>query len=297
MRALAEEPMRKAEASVPVSNDRVARRVAQSSGNGNGRTTTHPRLDQELLEPHQFVHGPWFPKFPALSVLGSSKTEGDTQPWIVEPAERADERPPASLRRYLRWKRVLDVILTSLLCLLLLPVFLLISLVIFLEDRGPILFWQMRVGKDGQTFRFYKFRSMVRNAEAIKAELVAHNEADGPIFKIKDDPRVTRVGRFLRRYSIDELPQLFSVLRGEMSLVGPRPHLPSEVALYTERQKKRLSVQPGLLCLREVCGRSLLTFERWIEMDMFYIEYRSLGTDLRILLCSLPAVLKGDGAY
>lgn len=198
---------------------------------------------------------------------------------------------------YLVAKRWGDIIVAATLLLVLFIPLSLVALAIFLEDRGPILFSQSRVGRNGKTFRFYKFRSMVRNAEAIKKELMAKNEASGPIFKMRNDPRITRVGRFLRRYSIDEFPQLLNVLRGEMSLVGPRPHLPSEVALYTERQTQRLLVQPGLLCLREACGRSKISFERWIEMDLLYIEYRSLGTDLKILLRAIPAVIKGDGAY
>lgn len=194
-------------------------------------------------------------------------------------------------------KRITDVCLAGLALLLLSPLCLLIALAIFCEDRGPILFRQTRVGKHGKPFAFLKFRSMVPDAEALKHRLATNNEALGPIFKMRQDPRVTWVGRILRKYSLDELPQLLSVLGGQMSLVGPRPHLPCEVAQYSPRQRQRLSVQPGLICLREVCGRSHLSFERWIEMDLMYIEYRSLLTDLRILIRAIPAVVKGDGAY
>jgi lipopolysaccharide/colanic/teichoic acid biosynthesis glycosyltransferase len=137
---------------------------------------------------------------------------------------------------------------------------------------------------------------MVRNADAIKGQLESHNEAVGPIFKMKNDPRVTNIGRILRRYSLDELPQLVNVLRGEMSLVGPRPHLPSEVACYTERQGQRLKVQPGLLCFREVFGRSKMSFHEWVELDLLYLEHRSFRTDWRILRRTLPAVLSAEGA-
>ena len=198
---------------------------------------------------------------------------------------------------YLAVKRTLDVCVASIALLVLAPVLLLIALAILWEDGGPVLFWQNRVGRDGKLFRFYKFRSMVRDAERLKETLAAHNEAAGPIFKMRQDPRVTRVGRVLRKYSLDELPQLFNVLRGDMSLVGPRPHLPQEVALYTARHRQRLSVRPGLVCLREVHGRSNLSFERWIELDLIYIAYRSLRTDLRILWHLVPAVLRAEGAY
>src|SRR5262249_39743823 len=138
---------------------------------------------------------------------------------------------------------------------------------------------------------------MIRNAEALKEQLAEANEATGPIFKMRHDPRVTRVGRLLRKYSLDELPQFLNVLRGDMTLVGPRPHVPSEVARYTDAQRQRLSVQSGLICLREISGRSELTFEEWIDLDLEYIRNRSLQMDLRILLLAVPAVLSGRGAY
>jgi len=204
---------------------------------------------------------------------------------------------PLSVRAYLRLKRAGDFCMAALAVGLLSPVFALVALAVWAEDRGPVLYAQRRVGKDGRTFRFLKFRSMVTNADALKDRLADRNEAAGPIFKMRHDPRVTRVGRVLRRYSLDELPQLFSVLRGDMSLVGPRPHLPREVDSYLPHQRRRLSVQPGLLCLREVSGRSDLSFERWMELDLHYIDNRSALLDLRILCRALPAVLRGDGAY
>lgn len=194
-------------------------------------------------------------------------------------------------------KRLIDVFLAGGVLLALAPIYAVIALVIFLEDRGPIFYSQWRVGRGGQVFRFWKFRSMVVHADRIKAELSEQNEAVGPIFKMRSDPRVTRIGRVLRRYSLDEIPQFWNVLRGDMSLVGPRPHLPSEVACYDEAHFLRLSVQPGLVCFREVAGRSNLSFERWMELDLHYIRCRSLGTDLSILCRTLPAVLRGEGAY
>jgi lipopolysaccharide/colanic/teichoic acid biosynthesis glycosyltransferase len=194
-------------------------------------------------------------------------------------------------------KRAADVTISAVLLLFLLLPFAIIAAIIFLEDGGSVFYYQTRVGRDGKHFRFYKFRSMVRNADAIKAQLAAQNEATGPIFKMRNDPRITRVGRVLRRYSIDELPQLVNVLAGQMSLIGPRPHLPSEVARYTEAQSARLKAQPGLLCFREVFGRSDVSFDQWIELDILYIRYRSFQTDMRILARLVPAILSAEGAY
>ena len=198
---------------------------------------------------------------------------------------------------YAASKRLVDVFLAVGVLLALAPLYAFIAALVWLEDRGPIFYSQWRVGKGGRVFRFWKFRSMVVHADRLKAELAQDNEAEGPIFKMRSDPRVTRIGRVLRRYSLDELPQFWNVLRGDMSLVGPRPHLPSEVACYSEAHFLRLSVQPGLVCFREVTGRSNLSFERWMELDLHYIRCRSLGTDLSILCRILPAVLRGEGAY
>lgn len=198
---------------------------------------------------------------------------------------------------YLAAKRVGDCAVAAAALTFLSPALAAIALMIRAEGPGPVLYSQERVGRDGRRFKFYKFRSMVPNADAVKAEYLKFNEASGPIFKMKNDPRVTRVGHVLRRYSLDELPQFWNVLKGEMSLVGPRPHLPAEVDQYAPEQKARLLVQPGLICLREVSGRSNLSFEQWVELDLIYIRTRSLGTDLRILLKAVPAVLKADGAF
>jgi lipopolysaccharide/colanic/teichoic acid biosynthesis glycosyltransferase len=206
-------------------------------------------------------------------------------------------RTPSNV--YLYSKRAGDVAAAAALLLVLFLPLMIVAVLIYLEDGGPIFYYQMRVGQGGKQFRFYKFRSMVRNADALKAQLEAQgkNEATGPIFKMENDPRITRIGRYLRRYSIDEMPQLMNVLKGEMSLIGPRPHLPREIEQYPNYPAERLAVQPGLLCFREVFGRSKMTFEEWLELDLLYIKYRSLRTDLCILMRTIPAVLKGEGAY
>jgi lipopolysaccharide/colanic/teichoic acid biosynthesis glycosyltransferase len=194
-------------------------------------------------------------------------------------------------------QRFVDVFLTGLALILLLPVFAILALIVKLDSPGPVLFKQRRVGKDGEEFWFYKFRSMVADAEVRRQALLKMNEASGPLFKIKNDPRVTRSGRWLRKYSLDELPQLLNVVKGEMSLVGPRPALPSEVAKYSDRQRGRLLVRPGITGLWQVSGRSDLPFDRCIELDLEYVERQSIGLYIRILFMTLPAVLSGRGAY
>ncbi|MBC8140118.1 MAG: sugar transferase [Armatimonadetes bacterium] len=199
--------------------------------------------------------------------------------------------------RYRIAKRTLDIVVAATMLVLLFPLFVLIALLVSLPKGEPAFYWQLRVGQNGRRFRFYKFRSMVVGADAIKASLMAKNEADGPIFKIKHDPRVTPVGRILRRYSLDELPQLIHVLRGEMSLVGPRPHLPQEIADCSHYPAERLTVPPGLLCLREVGTRSLMSFDQWLDSDLEYIRTRSLRTDFSILCRAFRAVAQAEGAY
>ena len=194
-------------------------------------------------------------------------------------------------------QRALDVFFSILMLLIFLPVFAAIAVLIKLDSPGPVLFTQARVGKDGVEFPFYKFRSMVPNAEALRNELEKQNERNGPVFKMRNDPRVTRVGRVLRRFSLDELPQMFNVLKGDMSLIGPRPALPREVALYTPRQAQRLAVIPGVTGLWQVSGRANISFEHSIELDLHYIQHQSMALNLRILLMTIPAVLTGDGAH
>jgi exopolysaccharide biosynthesis polyprenyl glycosylphosphotransferase len=200
--------------------------------------------------------------------------------------------------RYAFWKRILDVLGSSALLLALSPLFLLIAFLVKVSSPGPIIYQQTRIGRGGKPFPFYKFRSMYADADKRLEELLkGYNEKEGPIFKMKRDPRVTPVGRWLRKYSLDELPQLFNVLKGEMSLVGPRPPLPREVEQYDERAFRRLSVTPGMTCLWQICGRSDTTFEEWLELDLFYIEHMSFWLDLKILLKTPTAVLRGEGAY
>ncbi len=196
-----------------------------------------------------------------------------------------------------RLQRAADLILTSVLLLVLLPVFVVIALVIRLDSAGPVLFKQKRVGHNGEEFWFYKFRSMVADAEVRRQDLLILNEASGPLFKIKNDPRITRPGRFLRKYSLDELPQLINVIKGDMSLVGPRPALPAEVAKYCDKQRRRLEVRPGITGLWQVSGRSDLSFDRSVELDIEYVEQQSLGLYIKILCRTLPAVTSGRGAY
>jgi exopolysaccharide biosynthesis polyprenyl glycosylphosphotransferase len=200
-------------------------------------------------------------------------------------------------RGELTLKRIIDLVGSVVGLLVSWPLFLIIALAIRLDSRGPILFRQERVGEHHRRFQIYKFRTMRVGAEKELDQLKARNEADGPIFKIRDDPRVTRVGRLLRQSSLDELPQLINVLRGEMSLVGPRPPIPAEVEQYKSWHKKRLAVPPGITGLWQVSGRSELTFDEMVLLDLYYIEHWSPWLDLAILLRTLPKVIARDGAY
>lgn len=196
------------------------------------------------------------------------------------------------------FKRFMDIVLAVMALILGSPVFLITALLVKLTSPGPIIFSQVRVGRFGRHFKFYKFRSMYIDAEARKAELMKHNESsDGVIFKMKRDPRITPVGRFIRKFSIDELPQLFNVLLGDMSLVGPRPPLPSEVRTYSLEERKRLNITPGITCIWQVSGRSELPFSKQIALDKEYISSRSTWKDFLILLKTIPAILTGKGAW
>jgi len=195
-------------------------------------------------------------------------------------------------------KRLIDIVVALAMSIALAPVFLGVALMIKLTDHGPIFFWQKRVGQWGAEFPFPKFRSMVTNAEALKDKLLASNDhGDGITFKMKKDPRITWIGRIIRKTSIDELPQLWCVLKGEMSLVGPRPPVPREVALYTLRDRRRLDVKPGLTCIWQVSGRGDIPFHQQVELDVQYIESQSLWLDILLLLKTAPAILFGKGAY
>lgn len=194
-------------------------------------------------------------------------------------------------------KRLFDFCASLFACIVLSPIFLITALAIKIEDpKGPVIFYQNRVGKDGTIFRMYKFRSMYSDAEERLKDLKDKNEADGPVFKIKDDPRITKVGRFIRKYSIDELMQLVNILKGDMSVIGPRPALPNEVEEYDDFAMQRLLVKPGLSCYWQASGRNNIGFEEWMQLDIKYIREMNAWIDVKIILMTIPAVLKGDGA-
>jgi exopolysaccharide biosynthesis polyprenyl glycosylphosphotransferase len=194
-------------------------------------------------------------------------------------------------------KRTIDLAASLLLLPFVLPVIGMIALAVKLDSTGPFFFIQERIGQNKRRFPMYKFRTMVEGAEKMMAQVEQLNEAEGPIFKITKDPRVTRVGQFLRKTSLDELPQIFNIIRGEMSLVGPRPMSIRDVNLFDQGiQRKRFSVKPGLTCLWQVSGRSQLPFSKWLELDLYYIDHWSLSLDFKILFKTIPAVLKGTGA-
>jgi exopolysaccharide biosynthesis polyprenyl glycosylphosphotransferase len=207
----------------------------------------------------------------------------------LQPARRTGWRGVA--------KRTWDISIAGFAIVVTAPLTLLVALLVKIDSTGPVLFRQSRIGKDGEVFTIFKFRTMSVDAELRLAELEAENEADGPLFKIRNDPRTTRIGRFLRRFSIDELPQLFNVLRGEMSMVGPRPALPSEAAKWAPRLRQRLRVKPGLTGMWQVNGRSNSSFEQYERLDLYYVDNWSLITDLMIILRTIPVLLRRNGAY
>jgi len=195
-------------------------------------------------------------------------------------------------------KRCFDTIASAILFVLFTPLYLFTALCIYIESPGPVIYKQIRVGLNGKHFYFYKFRSMVMNADKLKDNLIKENESeDGVIFKMKDDPRITRTGKIIRKLSIDELPQLYNVLIGDMSLVGPRPPLPREVAEYTMEERKRLHVIPGITCIWQVSGRSDIPFNEQVQLDKEYIKSKSIIKDIWILVMTIPAVITGKGAY
>ena len=190
-------------------------------------------------------------------------------------------------------KRLIDIICSFVGILVLSPLFIIIAIIIKFTSKGPVFFSQKRVGRNGKEFDMYKFRSMVVNAEELKEKLAAQNEMSGPMFKMKDDPRVTKVGKFIRKTSLDELPQLWNVLKGDMSLVGPRPSLPKEVAQFDEWMYKRLEVKPGLTCYWQVSGRNNIDFEDWMKLDIRYVDERNLWIDIKLIFKTV-GVLFGD---
>jgi exopolysaccharide biosynthesis polyprenyl glycosylphosphotransferase len=193
-------------------------------------------------------------------------------------------------------KRIIDILLSVISLIALSPVFVIIAIAIKLDSSGPIVYSQTRVGKNGKHFKMFKFRSMIINAEEMITELKSMNEMDGPMFKIKKDPRITMVGRFIRRTSIDELPQLINILRGEMSIVGPRPSLPSEVKEFEPWMMERFVVKPGLTCFWQVSGRNNIPFHKWMELDIKYVKERNLWLDVKLVFKTIKVVIKGDDA-
>ena len=194
-------------------------------------------------------------------------------------------------------KRLFDVVFSGIALICLSPVFLLTAIAIRLEDGGPAIYTQQRAGKDMQAFKMYKFRSMYVNADEKMAELLKDNEQAGHAFKIKNDPRITKVGRFIRKVSIDELPQLINIIKGDMSIVGPRPILTFQMEECNDYERQRVIVQPGLTCYWQIGGRANIKWEEWVELDIDYIEDMSFWTDLKVILKTIPAVFDSEGAY
>lgn len=203
------------------------------------------------------------------------------------------EENKENLRFYEICKRGIDIIGAGSGLILLSPVIVIVACAVKFTSKGPVFFSQKRVGKNGQIFNMYKFRSMVVNAEEIKEKLAHQNEMSGPMFKMKDDPRVTKVGKFIRKTSLDELPQLWNVLKGDMSLVGPRPSLPKEVKQFEKWMFRRLTVKPGLTCYWQVSGRNNIDFEDWMKLDISYVEDRNLWIDIKLIFKTV-LVLFGD---
>lgn len=194
-------------------------------------------------------------------------------------------------------KRLIDIVGSLCGIILLSPLFLIVAILIKLEDpKGKVFFAQERNGRYPKTFKMYKFRSMVHNAEELLKDLMDRNEQTGPVFKINDDPRITKVGKFIRKTSIDELPQLFNVLKGDMSLVGPRPPIPHEVDQYNSYQMQRLAVKPGLTCIWQVSGRNNIGFDEWVEMDIEYIKTRNLWLDIKLIFKTVGVLFGDDNA-
>ncbi len=211
--------------------------------------------------------------------------------------EKIEKASDSNRRVYWFVKRIFDIIMSSVAILILSPVFLIVALAIYIDDpKGSPFFVQTRVGRHGKKFKFYKFRSMVSNAEELLDQLKEKNEKDGPVFKMKDDPRITRVGKFIRKTSIDELPQLFNILKGDMSIVGPRPSLPKEVSQYNDYQAQRLFVTPGLTCYWQASKkRDEIPFDEWVDLDIKYILERSWLVDIKVIIKTFTAVFTGQG--
>ena len=230
------------------------------------------------------------PDFFSLEVIRSEVSYFGKYP-LVNYRSSPSERPSYVL------KRILDFVISTILLVVLSPLFLFIAIQIKFSSKGPIFFTQKRVGLNGRIFTMYKFRSMLQGSERLQEKMGRKNEMVGPAFKVTQDPRITKFGKFLRKYSLDELPQLINILLGDMSLVGPRPPLPTEVNLYERKQRRRLSMPPGLTCIWQVSGRSdIIDFEEWAQMDLEYIDQWSLGLDMKLLAQTIPVVFRGVGA-
>ncbi len=244
--------------------------------------------------PHGFANGHARPRTAARGAWASGARSSAA-------AARGNALPfetPQPQGLYLRHgKRLIDILgaLAALVCFL--PVIAVLAVLIKLESRGPVFYRSTRIGRGGRAFTFLKLRSMVKDADRRKQQLEHLNESDGPVFKIARDPRVTRIGRFIRTTSLDELPQFINVLVGDMSLVGPRPPIPEEVSQYEPWQLRRLDVRPGITCLWQISGRSRIGFQEWMRLDLEYIKHQSFALDLKILLRTIPAVLSREGAY
>lgn len=279
---------------------------------GLGGTDDLPRLVQEHAVDEAIITLPWMSHRKIMSIMAQCERERVRAKIVPDLFQMSLSRvvlddingipvigvKEVSIKGWNRaLKRVIDVTVSAVALVLLLPLMVLIAIAIKLDSPGPVLFRQTRVGREGKTFTFYKFRSMRPEAEKEQPKLAELNEAAGPFFKIRQDPRCTFLGKFLRRTSLDELPQLYNVLRGEMSLVGPRPPLPSEVEQYKEWHRKRLEISPGVTGLWQVSGRSELTFDEMVMLDIYYQENWSLWLDFKILLKTIPTVIFGTGAY
>lgn len=215
----------------------------------------------------------------------------------ISAVHSTEELQPNQKKLFLFGKRTFDILSSGIALLVLSPVFLIVAIAIKIEDpKGKVLYHQPRIGLNGKTFNCHKLRSMYSNADEIKATLMSQNEMDGPVFKIKNDPRITKVGKFIRKTSIDELPQLWNILVGEMSVIGPRPLPVAEELACNSYQRQRELVKPGLSCYWQISGRSTIMFDEWIELDLKYIREQNFGTDLKILLGTIPAVLSSRGA-
>jgi lipopolysaccharide/colanic/teichoic acid biosynthesis glycosyltransferase len=220
----------------------------------------------------------------------------ESEERVPHPSKRLVLSPGWQSPLHLAVKRAIDVTVSAALLFLLAPLFLLTAIAVKLSSAGPVFYQWKVVGRGGQRFTGYKFRSMVANADALRDELASRNEMKGPVFKIAQDPRITKVGTCLRKYSLDELPQLYNVLTGAMSLVGPRPPLASEYEQFTEYQKQKVQVKPGITCLWQVSGRNRISdFDEWVKLDLEYIRRWSLSLDLKILMRTVGTVLSGSG--